>query len=109
MDNAATWLIRKLEQYDVLSEEEVAALARLPQNEHAVPENLDIVVEGSRPVASILLIEGYCALHAAAQWLASDHCHAHPGRLRGPAQLPRQEDGSCCHDPDAVSGGRSPA
>ncbi len=45
----------------MLSEEEVAALVRLPQNEHAVPESLDIVVEGSRPVASILLIEGYCA------------------------------------------------
>ncbi len=61
MLSAATWLARKLEQYDVLSDEEKAVLARLPENEHSVPENVDLVVEGSRPMASTLLIEGFCA------------------------------------------------
>lgn len=64
MQPAATRLIRKLEQYDVLSDEEKHVLEGLPEPEKVVGENQDIVVEGSRPAHSVLLIEGFCARYS---------------------------------------------
>ncbi len=61
MNLATLWLANKLEQYDVLSDEERAVLARLPEREGEVPKGKDIVVEGSHPTHSTLLIEGFCA------------------------------------------------
>ncbi len=59
--NATTWLARRLGEYDVLTEEEKCALEQIIEHDHRVSENQDIVVEGSRPSHSILLIEGFCA------------------------------------------------
>ena len=64
MNLATLWLANKLGQYDVLSEEEKAVLARLPEREGEEPKGKDIVVEGSRPTHSTLLIEGFCARYS---------------------------------------------
>ncbi len=53
-------LARKLEQYDVLSAEERGVLDAIVGPEQEVAANVDIVVQGSRPGYSVLLLEGFC-------------------------------------------------
>lgn len=54
-------LIRKLESIADLTTSERAAVAALPIELRRVPKDADLVVEGSRPSACSVVIEGYAA------------------------------------------------
>jgi CRP-like cAMP-binding protein len=53
--------IRTLEQYDVLTDAERAALNSLPLQTRIFKRNTEIVHEGDRPTHSCLLLEGFAA------------------------------------------------
>ncbi|HEV7415531.1 MAG TPA: cyclic nucleotide-binding domain-containing protein, partial [Tianweitania sediminis] len=54
-------LIRALEQYDVLSDEERDALRALPLRTRLLQKNEEIIREGDRPTHSCLLVAGFAA------------------------------------------------
>jgi CRP-like cAMP-binding protein len=57
-------LIRKMESIATLSNEERAALMRLPMQVQDLRTNQDIVREGDRPTRSCLLIEGFACRYS---------------------------------------------
>jgi CRP-like cAMP-binding protein len=57
---ASERLVRKIEHYDVLTDDERDVLRGLTGMEREIPANTDIVDQGSRPTHSTLLMEGFC-------------------------------------------------